>query len=123
MPVGFDYGTSSELGEMETPAWRAQTKFVCTKTQREGAMTQQETKPKLSPSVGRSLVEVWISRGSPQGWRHWQQQSRKVSLAGNLFDVATNLTIKPVNPKAGSPQAKQPTGREQNPTNKQIMGL
>ena len=59
-------------------------------------MTQQETKPKLPPSVGRSPVEVWISRGSPQGWRHWQQQSRKVSLREDLLDVAINPTIKPV---------------------------
>ena len=96
MPAGFDYGTSVELGEMETPAWRAQTKFVCTKTQRKGAMTQQETEPKLPPSVGRFPVEVWISRGSPQVWRHWQQQSRKVSLREDLLDVVINPTIKPV---------------------------
>ena len=86
-------------------------------------MTQQETELKLPPNVGRSPEEVWISRGSPQRWRHWQQQSRNVSLGGNLWDIATNPTIKPVNPKAGLPQAKQPTGREQNPTNKQIIGL
>ena len=33
------------------------------KTQREGAMSPQETDPKLSASVGGSPVEVWVSSG------------------------------------------------------------
>ena len=40
------------------------------KTQREGAMSPQETDPKLSASVGGSLVEVWVGRASPQGLGH-----------------------------------------------------
>ena len=37
-----------------------------------------------------------------------------------LLEVAINLTI---NPRAGLPQAKQPTGREHNPTHQQIIGF
>ena len=48
-------------------------------------MTPQETETKLPASVGGSLVEAWVSRGSPQGWRYWQQLSGKVPFV--------NLTI------------------------------
>ena len=54
--------------------------LACAKTQRKGAVTPQETEP---DSVGGSPVEVWVSRGSPQGWGHWQQQSRKFPLGIN----------------------------------------
>ena len=40
----------------------------CTKSQRNRTVTPQETEPKLPANVGGSLVEVWVSRGSPQGW-------------------------------------------------------
>jgi hypothetical protein len=43
-------------------------------------VTPQETEPKLPASVGGSLVEAWVSRGSPQGWGDWQQLSGKVPL-------------------------------------------
>ena len=36
--------------------------------QRRGAVTSQETKPKLPTSVGGPPVEVSVVRGSPQGW-------------------------------------------------------
>ena len=31
-------------------------------------MASQETEPKLPTSVGGPPVEVWVGRGSPQGW-------------------------------------------------------
>ena len=34
-----------------------------TKTRKKGAMTPQETEPKLPASVGGSPVEVWVSNG------------------------------------------------------------
>ena len=71
MPEGFEYRTSTGLGEHKQ-------NLACTKTQKKGAVIPQETKAKLHASVGGSPVEVWVGRGSPQGWDHWQQQSGKV---------------------------------------------
>ena len=51
-----------------------------TKTQRRGAVTPQETEPKLSANVGQSPVEVWVSRGSRQEQGHL---SGKVPLRVN----------------------------------------
>ena len=42
--------------------------------------THQETDLKLPPRVGRSPVEACVTRDSPQGWGHWQQQARKFPL-------------------------------------------
>ena len=41
--------------------------FVCTKTQRRGAVTTQEPEPKLPASVKRPPVETWVGRLLPQG--------------------------------------------------------
>ena len=49
----------------------------CTKTQRKGAVTPQETEPKLPSSVGGSPVEA-VGKGSPQEWGNWQQLFEKV---------------------------------------------
>ena len=54
--------------------------FAQIRTLGKGAVTPQETEPDLSGSVGGSPVEVWVSSGSPQGQRHWQQQSWGVPL-------------------------------------------
>ena len=56
--------------------------------------------------VGGPPVEAWVSRGSTQGWGHWQHQARKVPLGINSFRGHINLTIEPIGPRAGSPQAK-----------------
>ena len=61
--------------------------LVHTKTQRNRAMTLQETELKLPGSIGRLPVEVWVSRGSPQHWQHWQQQAGKVPLDINPLGV------------------------------------
>ena len=46
--------------------------FACTKTQRRGAVIPKETEPRLPARVGGLPVGVWVSRGSPQGQRHWK---------------------------------------------------
>ena len=43
-------------------------------------MIPQETEPKLPATDGGSPMEAWVSRGSPQGLGHWQQQSGKAPL-------------------------------------------
>ena len=44
--------------------------LVCTRTQKKGAVTQQETDPDLPVSVKESLAEAWLGSGLLQGWRH-----------------------------------------------------
>ena len=68
-------------------------------------MTPQETEANLPASAGRSPVEVWVGRGSPQGQRHWLQQPGKVPLA--------------VNPLGGLPQAKTLSKMEPDSTHQQ----
>jgi len=71
--MGFDYRTStgtrgnrdSILGEH---------KILYAPHQGKEAVTTQETEPKLHASVGGSPLKVWVSKSSPQGWRHCQQQ-------------------------------------------------
>ena len=65
-------------------------------------------------------MEAWVSRGPTQGWGHWQHQARKVALGINSLGGHINLTIEPIGPRAGSPQAKQVPGREFNPTHQQM---
>ena len=55
----------------ETDSWRAQTKFVCTRTQVRGAVTPQKTDPNLPVSVQESLVEAGVSSGLLQGRGYW----------------------------------------------------
>ena len=63
-------------------SWRAQTKCMPSKTGRRGAVTPPKTEPKLPASAGGPPVEVWVSRGSPQGQGHW-----KVPLGVNPLGV------------------------------------
>ena len=58
-------------------------------------MTPQETEPKLPANVGESLVEVWVSKGSPQGPGVWQQSSGMVPFGINPFGGAINPVIEP----------------------------
>ena len=81
--MGFDNKTSMGLGERETPIFEGINKTLCPPKLRKGAVTPQKTEPKLPAGVGGSPVEVWVSRGSPQGQGHWQQHSGKVPLGIN----------------------------------------
>ena len=57
--MGFDYKTSTRLGERETSSLGGHKQnLVHTKTRRKGAVTLQETEPKLPASVRGSPVEV-----------------------------------------------------------------
>ena len=76
-------GLPQDWGKQGLQSWSAQTKSCIhqdPEERRKGAVTPQETEPKLLTSVGGSPVEKWVSKGSPQRYGHWQQQSRKGSL-------------------------------------------
>ena len=70
--MGFDYKTSTGLGETDSSLGGHRQNLECTKIQRKGAVTTRETEPKLPVSVGGPPVEAWVSRGSPQGQGHWK---------------------------------------------------
>ena len=36
------------------------------------AVMSQKIKPKLPTSVGGPPIELWVGRGSPQGWGPWK---------------------------------------------------
>ena len=61
--------------------------LVCTRTERKGAVTPQETEPDLPASVGGSPVEAWVGSGSLWGQGHWQQQSWKMPLGVSPLGV------------------------------------
>ena len=73
----------------------------------------------LSPAPGSvqgSPAEVWVSIGSPPGLKPWQQQSWQCPLTEAPLEVTISPTIEPVDSRAGSPQDKQPKGREHSST-------
>ena len=70
--MGFDYRASRGLGATDSGLGGHKQNSVCTKTQRRGAVTLQETESKPSASVGGPPVEAWVGRGSPQGQGHWK---------------------------------------------------
>ena len=99
-PVGFDYRPFRGLGETEAPVLRRHKQnFACTKTQRKGVMTPQETEPKLPASAAGPPVEAWADRDLPL--EHW-----KVPLGIN--SLAVHPTIN--DPMAGLPQANYQRG-------------
>ena len=44
--------------------------FECTRIQKKGALTPQETDPDLPVSVQESLAEAWVDGGLLQDWGH-----------------------------------------------------
>ena len=96
--------------------------LVHTKTWRKGAVTLQETEPKLPASVRGSPVEV-------------SQQMLTTGIGGlaaavldspfgvNTLGVTIKLTIEPTDLRAGSPQAKKLPWMELSPIHQQIIEL
>ena len=68
-------------------------------------------------------MEMWVNRGSPQGWGHWQLQTGKIPLGLNLLGAHINPTIEPIDLKAGLLQAKKLPGGACNPIYQHIIGL
>ena len=60
-------GLPQHWGKQRLQSWRHSQNLLCTKTQREGAVTPQTTEPKLPASVGGSPVVARAGRGSPTG--------------------------------------------------------
>ena len=63
-PVGFDYRTSTGLGNRLLAGTM---KLVDIRTQEKGAVTPQETEPDLPVSILESPAEVWVDSGPLRG--------------------------------------------------------
>ena len=92
------------------------TKLVCTRTQRKGAESPQETEPDLPVSVQESPAEVWVDSCLSQGQRHWLQQSWELGLWHKSFWRRSPLPHH-------SLASGQTTGREHSLTHRKITGL
>ena len=75
----------------ERDSWRAQQNLVCTRTQKKGAVTPQETDTDWPVHACESLGEARVDSGLPQGQRHWQQQSWEASIS--LFEGVPITTL------------------------------
>ena len=121
-PAGLDYRTSTELGKTDSSLAGNRQNLVWTNTLRKGVLTTQETEQNYL-----LVLEGILWR---HGWAGAHHRDRDISsrpgrspLALALLEVAINPTTEPVDPRAGSPQAKQLIGTEHNPTQQQIIGL
>ena len=75
MPREFDFGSQWDLITELTQDWGNRLlghkqNFVCTRIQKKGAVTSQETEPDLPVSVQEPLAEAWVSRGLPWDQGH-----------------------------------------------------
>ena len=122
--VGFDCRTSTELGEKETPLLEGTQKVVCT-----SGPSRKEQWPHRRLKQTYLLVLEGLLQRRGVAVAQWgdkdtgSRSSGKYSLAWALPDTTISHTKEPVAPRAGLPQAKQPTGRELSPTHQQTSGL
>ena len=93
------------------------------RTKGEGAATPKKTEPDTPAGVGAYPAEAGCGCGSPKGQGHGQKKFWEVLLGMTLPESTISLTKEPVASSAGSPQAKQPIGRELSRTHQQTSGL
>ena len=72
-----------KVGETEIPVFEGTNKILCVPRRKGKEQWPHRRLTKLPASVRRSPVKAWVSRGSPQGWGHWQLQSWKAPLGVN----------------------------------------
>ena len=122
--AGFDCRTSTGLGETETPLLEGTHKVVCTSGPR-----GKEEWPHRRLNQTSLLVLGGLLQRRGVAVAHCEDKdtgsisSGKYSLAWALPESAIIPTKEPVTSSAGSPQAKQPTGRELSPTHQQTSRL
>ena len=122
--VGCDCRTSTGLWKTETPLLEGTHKVVCASGRRGRISDPWEdwTRPTCycrRVSCRGGGVAVVHCGGKDTGNR----SSGKYSLLWALSESAISPNKEPVGSSAGSPQAKQPTGRERKPTNQQKSGI
>ena len=125
-PVGFDYKTSTGLGEPEIPVLEGTNKTLCSSRLR-GKEQWLHRWPNQNDLL--DLEGLLWRRGSEEG--HHSDGSIGSSSLGRspwglmvtLLEVTINWTIESIDLRAGSSQVKKLPGREGNPTHQQITGL
>ena len=119
MPREFDFGSQWDLITELTQDWGNRLlghkqNFVCTRIQKKGAVTSQETDPVLPVSVQESAAEGWVGSGLRQGWGHrvWQCVHRTFEGGHHHLHYLHH-----------SLASGQRTGREHSPAHQQKIGL
>ena len=122
--VGFDCRTSTGLGETETPLWEGTHKVMCASGPREKEQWPHRRLNQTYLLVLEGLLQRWGVAVAHRGDKDTgSRSSGKYSLAWALPESAISPTKELVGSSAGSPQAKQPTGRKPSPTHQQTSGL
>ena len=122
--VGFDCRTLTGLGETETPLLDGTHIVVCTSGPRGKEQWPHRRLNQTYLLVLEGLLQRW--GGAVAHHRHKDTGSGsagKYSLVWALLESAISPTEEPVVSSAGSPQAKQPRGRELSPSHQQKSGL
>ena len=119
--VGFDCRTSTGLGETETPLLEGTHKAVCPS----GHRGKEQWPHRRLKQTYLLVLEGLLQR---RGWLWLTMGTR--TLAAEFWEVLCGLspsaispTKEPASSSAGSPQTKQPTGRELSPTHQQTGRL
>ena len=112
---GLIIGLPEDWEKQRLQSWRTHTKFCAHQDPEERSIDPIGDWNKTTCQCWRPPVEVWITRGSPEGWG-----TGRALLASTILEFAINPTT---DPRAGSPQAKQLPGRKCNPTHQQKIGL
>ena len=118
--AGFDCRTLTGLGETETPLLEGTDKVVCTS----GPRGKEQWPHRRLNQTYLLVLEGLLQRQGLVVAHHGDKDtdsrsSRKYSLAWALRESAISPTKEPVASSAGSPHAKQPTGRKPSPTHQQ----
>ena len=122
-PVGFDCRTSTGLGETETPLLEGTHKVMCAL----GCRGKEQWPHRRLNQAYLLVLEGLLQRQGVAVAHHGDKDigsrsSGKYSLLLALPESTISPTKEPVSSTAGSPQAKQPRGRELCPTHQQTSG-
>ena len=122
--AGFDCSTLTGLGETETPLLEGTHKVVCASGPRGKEQWPHRRLNQTYLLALEGLLQKWGAVVAHQGDKDTgSRSSGKYSLVWALLESAISPTKGLVGASAGSPQAKQPTGRELSPTHQQTSGL
>ena len=122
--AGFDCKTSTELGETETPLLKGTHKVVCTSRPRGKEQWPHRRLNQTYLLVLEGLLQRWGASVAHCRYKDTSSRSSgKYSLAWAFPKHTISPTKGPVGFSPGSPQAKQPTGRQPSPTHEQTSGL
>ena len=123
-PVGFDCRTSTGLGETETPLLEGTHEVVRVAGPRGKEQWPHSRLNQTYLLMLEGLLKRWGVAVAHRGNKDTgSRSSEKSSLTWALLESAISPTKEPVGSSAGSPQAKQLTGREASPTHQQTSRL